>query len=264
MTDKRRAIGLRDGTAAVLFGAFLVVFACRGSTSAPPVARDPADERSQALLRANAPLPSDPRLADTYGTINARYFDSRLPPVRIRWEPRLADVGPLVADGFRLEGVTDGAVILLHPVLMDDERQFRAVLCHEMVHVALRDQARTHGPEFQARLRALLDKGAFEGVIGTDEEKQQLKQSLETRAARLSSELAELNDARAQIEAEAATLPRETLQDRTWTFNMRVRRHNEDADEYNRMVERYNLMTAYPDGLDGARMRERAVGALPR
>jgi hypothetical protein len=201
-------------------------------------------------------------LAHTYGTINAQYFESRLPPIRIRWEPRLAEVGPLVAEGFRLEGVTDGAVILLHPLLMDDERQFRAVLCHEMLHVALRDQSRTHGPEFQARLRALLEKGAFEGAIGTDEEKQQLKQALESRAASLASELSDLNAQRAQIEAEAASLSGEARQDRTWAFNTRVRRHNEDAEEYNRLVERYNLMTAYPDGLDGARLRGRSGVAV--
>jgi hypothetical protein len=216
-------------------------------------------------MRANAPLPSDPALAQAYQTINARYFASRLPPVRIRWEPRLAEVGPLIAEGFRLEGVTNGTVILLHPALADDDRRFKGVLCHEMVHVALRDHTGPHGPEFQARLRALADEGAFDGVVATDEEKQQLKHSLESRSARLTTALTELGEARARIEADAGSLSREALEDRTWEFNTRVRRHNEEAQEYNRLMERYNLMTAYPDGLDGERMRGRpGLSVLPR
>jgi poly(3-hydroxybutyrate) depolymerase len=78
----------------------------------------------------------------------------------------------------------------------------------------------------------------------------------------LSTELTELNQLRARLESEAATMPRETLQDRTWEFNTRVRRHNQDADEFNRLVEQYNLMIAYPDGLDRARVAPRPTVAV--
>jgi Zn-dependent protease with chaperone function len=240
-----------------------LVAACEQAGRDPARPVRPADEvKTDELMRANATLPSDPALAQAYREVNARFFDSRLPDVRIRWEPRLEEIGPLIAPAFRLEGVTDGNVILLHPVLEQSERQLKAVLVHEMVHVALRDRAETHGAAFQSRLRALADSGAFEGVPATDEEKQQLKASLDQRSAALSTELTELNQLRARLESEAATMPREALQDRTWEFNTRVRRHNQDADEFNRLVEQYNLMIAYPDGLDRARVAPRPTVAV--
>lgn len=207
-------------------------------------------------MRQNADRPSDPDLADAFAIVSAQYFDNRLPPVRVRWEPGLDQIGPLIAENFRLEGLTDGKVILLHPALQQDPRQLRAVLCHEMVHVALRDTSETHGPAFQARLRSLSERGAFEGVVATDEEKAALKAFLERTTHRLSSELAELSALRSRIEAEAPSLSREVLQDRVWDLNKRVREHNEAVDAFNRDVARYNLMITYPDGLD----RERLAG----
>ncbi len=209
-----------------------------------------------ALMRQNASRPSEPELVDAYATINARHFDGRLPPVRIRWEAGLDTIGPLIADGFRLEGLTDGQVILLHPALQEDPRQLRAVLCHEMVHVALRDRPEAHGPEFQSRLRALADRGAFEGVVATDEEKQALKRSLDTRTADLAREATALRDAQARLESDAPGLAREVLQDQVWEYNKRVRRHNEEVEDFNRLVAEYNAMITYPDGLD----RERLAG----
>ena len=243
----------------------LLLFGCEQPGRGPARAVKSAEElKTEELLRANATRASDPALAQAYRETNARFFDSRLPEVRIRWEPRLEEIGPLIAPGFRLEGVTDGGVILLHPILEQSERQFQAVLVHEMVHVALRDNAETHGPAFQSRLRALADRGAFEGVPATDAEKQQLKTSLEQRSAALTAELIELNQLRARLEAEASTMPRETLQDQTWAFNTRVRRHNQDADEFNRLVEQYNLMIAYPDGLDRERLTPRPAVPVAR
>lgn len=212
-----------------------------------------------ALIRQNDGRPSDPALADAYAIVNARYFNSRLPNVRIRWEAGLDAIGPLIADGFRLEGLTDGKIILLHPALQEDQRQLSAVLCHEMVHVALRDQPHSHGPDFQSRLRALAERGAFEGVIASEEEKQALKASLEARTAGLAKELVDLRDAEARIVAEAPALTREALQDRTWEHNKRVRQHNEAVDEFNRLVAQYNLMITYPDGLDRERLSGKPV-----
>jgi hypothetical protein len=245
-------------TALVLVSALIV--ACDAPARAPVVerAKGPDEARGEELLRANASLPSDPALVSAYTDINARYFDSRLPPVRIRWEERLETIGPLIAEGFRLEGLTDGRVMLLHPSLEADERQFRAVLCHEMVHVDLRDRADGHGPEFQSRLRSLADRGAFEGMVATEAEKQELQRSIEQHAARLTAELNDLRQLPARLEAEAPGLAREAVQDRVWEYNKRVRRHNDAVDEFNRLVAQYNLMITYPDGLDRQRLAGKA------
>jgi hypothetical protein len=219
----------------------------------------PEQRRMDELMRQNETRASEPALADAYDTINARYFDNRLPPIRIRWEEGLDTIGPLIAEGFRLEGLTNGKVILLNPVLEDDDRQLKAVLCHEMVHVALRDSSETHGAEFQTRLRDLAERGAFEGIVASDEEKRTLKAALDRSSARLANELSDLEQLRTRLEAEIPAMPREAAQDRLWEFNQRIRRHNEDAEEYNRKAAQYNLMTAYPDGLDSERMRTRAT-----
>jgi hypothetical protein len=239
---------------------------CSGTSVEPvrPRAVSPEQQRMDALMRQNLDRPSDPDLADAYGIINAQFFENRLPPVRVRWEPGLDQIGSLIAADFRLEGLTDGKVILLHPALQQDPRQLRAVLCHEMVHVALRDTPETHGPEFQTRLRALADRGAFEGVVATDEERAALRAALEQTTLRLSGELAELGALRSRIESEAPSLSREVLQDRVWDLNKRVREHNEAVDGFNREVERYNLMITYPDGLDRERLARKPVTAEGR
>ena len=238
--------------------AFALIAACDAPARAPDGRiKAPDEARGDELLQANAALPSDPALERAYTQINVRYFDSRLPPARIRWEDGLGTIGPLIGEGFRLEGLTDGKVILLHPELRDDDRQFRAVLCHEMVHVALRDRPYSHGPEFQSRLRALAERGAVDGIIATDEEKHQLKTSLEARTAALAKESRDLRDAEARIVAEAPALAREVLQDHTWEHNKRVRQHNESVSEFNRLVARYNAMITYPDGLDRERLSRR-------
>jgi hypothetical protein len=239
------------------------VSGCGGSSSIdaerPPRAASAEQQRMDELMRQNETRASEPELADAYAAINVEYFDNRLPPVRIRWDEGLDPIGPLIAENFRLEGLTNGKVILLHPDLERDPRQLRAVLCHEMVHVALRDRPHTHGPEFQSRLRSLAERGAFEGIVATDEEKASLKASLERTTRRLAGELADLRALQSRIEAESSSLPREVVQDRVWDFNRRVRQHNEDVDTFNRDTERYNLMVTYPDGLDRERLAGKAA-----
>jgi hypothetical protein len=234
-----------------------------GGTSVDPAQRTrlvSADQRTMdELMAQNETRASEPELADAYATVNAQYFENRLPPVRIRWEQGLDRIGPMIAENFRLEGLTNGKVILLHPALERDPRQLRAVLCHEMVHVALRDRPQSHGAEFQSRLRSLAERGAFDGIVATDAEKQQVKAELETRAANLASELTELRAAEARIVAEAPGLARDVLQDRSWDHNKRVRQHNEAVDEFNRLIAQYNLMITYPDGLDRERLKAQST-----
>jgi hypothetical protein len=233
-----------------------VLMAC-GAPSGParPAVVSAEQQRMDELMRQNESRASEPQLADAYDMMNAQYFDARLPNVRIRWDEGLDAIGPLIAEDFRLEGLTNGKVILLHPSLERDPRQLRAVLAHEMVHVALRDRNHGHGPEFQARLRALAERGAFEGIVATEAEKEELRASLDKQARRLAGELGDLTRLRDEIQAAAPSLERQALQDRVWEFTKRVRDHNERADDYNRDIERYNLMITYPDGLDRERLK---------
>ena len=272
--------------------AIAVVTACNPSrlteTARP---QSPDDAKTAELMRLNANRDADPALAEEYRRLNAQYFDGRLPPIPVRWEPRLAEVGPLIAPDFQLEGVTNGRLILLLPALQEDEQRLKRVLSHEMVHVALRDSPEVeHGPAFQDLLRDLSAKGAFTGIVATDEEKRELRRALDTREKELAAEEAELLRLRSAFEADAAAhekvvedlnartaaanqrqsgWPAESernaanatlalLQDRSWAFNGRVRQHNDAIAEFNRQVEQYNLMISYPDGLDRERMARRA------
>ncbi|HET7695250.1 MAG TPA: SprT-like domain-containing protein [Vicinamibacterales bacterium] len=246
---------------AAVVTALSTCLACGGSPRAEPRRRVVAADqvRMDDLMRQNETRASEPDLADAYAIVNAQYFDNRLPPVRIRWEEGLDAIGPMIAENFRLEGLTNGKVILLHPALAREPRQLRAVLCHEMVHVSLRETSGAHGPEFQARLRSLAERGAFVGVVATDEEKAELKTALERTTRRLAGELHELRQLQSRLDAEAPSMTREALQDRIWDFNRRVRQHNEDVDAFNRDIERYNLMITYPDGLDRERLEGRAI-----
>jgi hypothetical protein len=277
---------------AIALAILTLMSACKPSRP-PEHARPPTPDEVKIaeLIRLNANLESDPALADEYRRLNAQYFDGRLLPVPVRWEPRLAEIGPLIAEDFRLEGVTNGRLILLLPSLQGDEQQVRRVLSHEMVHVALRDRPEIeHGPEFQDMLRDLSARGAFTGIVATDEDKRALRRTLDAREKELAAEETELLALRDRFEADAAAheklvedlnartaaanlrqsgWPPEAertaanatlaqLQDRSWAFNGRVRRHNDAIAEFNRQVEQYNLMISYPDGLDRERVARRA------
>jgi hypothetical protein len=218
------------------------------------------------LMRANEGLPADPALSQQYREINTRYFNGALAPVSVRWEPRLAEVGPLIADGFRLEGATDAAqLILVNPAIRSDEATLRRVLVHEMVHVAVRVHGDDHGPVFQTYLRQLSEKGAFEGVVASDEEKASLRASLDAQSAALETEAAGLDKTRKEIQSARPTLPIAVseLNAQIADYNARVQRHNDAIAAFNRGVERYNLMIVYPDGLDRQRYERRPSLAQP-
>lgn len=242
------------------------------ATRTPSRPSSPEQARMDELLRLNAPLASDPALGSEYQVINTQFFGGRLPAVRIRWEPRLAEVGSLIAEGFRLEGATDGQVILLNPSLEGDDMGFRRTLVHEMVHVATKGQDQEHGPVFQARLRELSEQGAFVGKVATEEEKQELRRAIDTATSDLEKAEVALRQTRAQLDADTARVQAQPedpgsraavagIQNRIDLFNADIQRFNGDAARLNRQIEEYNLMVAYPDGLDRERLAQRA--ALP-
>jgi hypothetical protein len=252
-------VRLKVVTGAAL-AAVLVAFMLRALAPRPPSPVLTAEQqRTEEIFRTNRTLPGDPQLAAEYRAINARYYDDQLPSVRLRWEPRLDEIGPMIADGFRMSGVTDGTLILLNPAVQESEAEFRRVLCHEIVHIVAVSERQPHGPVFQAYLKQLLDKGAFTGIVATEAEKQERRREIDRRSADLAADEALL--ARLKTELEATSAGGGTAEEtnaRVAALNDRVRRHNDAVIEFNRSVEEYNQMVAYPDGLDRERLNARA------
>lgn len=218
--------------------------------SAPPP--PPDESRSAQLFDRNRGMVSDPDLADEFEKLNLDYFKNILPRTSVRWESGLADLGPLIADNFSVLGLTDGTQILLNPVVERDPDQRRRALCHEMVHMAVWAQDKAHGPVFQTQLRHLAEMGAFKGIVSTDEERDAALETIKRK--------------RTALEAEERTLlaDRDTL-DRTSQaaidgYNDRVQRQQNAVAEYNHLVEQYNLMVSYPDGLARERLKLRGDG----
>jgi hypothetical protein len=215
----------------------------------------PDTARSSALFDRNRSMPSDPDLASEYEDLNVEYFSNILPAPEVRWESGLTEIGPLIADGFTVQGLTDGRMILINPAIERDADQRRRALCHEMVHMAVWMQDKAHGPVFQERLRQLSLRGAFRGIVATDQEKD--------------AALAALQRLRGEIDTDERALLREresldrTRQDAVEAYNTRVRRQQADIVEYNHRVEQYNLMVSYPDGLARERLTARADGTMP-
>ena len=245
---------------AILFGIGIALMLRESPRLNPPVpsaaapARAPDQIRTEEIFRANLNQPSDPALEKEYQAINAQYFDNRLPAAKLRWESRLDEVGPLIADGFRMSGVTDGRLILLNPALQGSEEEFRRVLCHEMVHIAVVSEKAAHGPAFQQYLRQLAVRGAFRGIVATEEEKQEKRRELDRKFADLSAQADMLARQKSQIEAAAGGTAEADLNARRDDYNDRVRRHNDAVVELNRSIDDYNLMVTYPDGLDRERL----------
>ena len=220
-------------------------------SSATHSAPSPPDEASSAQLFArNRGLPSDPDLADEYEQINVEYFKNALPAPAVRWETGLAELGPLIADGFRVLGLTDGKTILLNPSIERDRDQRRRALCHEMTHMAVWKQDVAHGPIFQDRLRRLSEQGAFKGIVATDEDKDATLATLGRKHTALEAE-------ERALQADHKSLDR-TSQAAVNAYNARVLRYREDVADYNRLVEQYNLMVSYPDGLARERLKSRS------
>jgi SprT-like family len=273
--------------------------------AAPAPALSAADRRQQELLRDDLAKPSDPELLALYRTINQRHFAGRLPDMPVQWEPRLMDVGALASQRFTLEGMFghmgDRAAILLNASLRSDPAALRRALCHEMVHAYLYeigDTSTDHGPAFQTELKRLSAEGAFEGIVATDADREAQRAWLDREAVRLDADSEAVRregedierervgleeamaDMNARIGAAAArgerfsdTAAVETLNARRDAYNRRVEETNRRTEEgraalaeFNRQVERYNLMLSYPDGVeeDGLRTPKPATQQAAR
>lgn len=259
-------------------------------TSAPmPIATNPEEAREREILEQNAGKLGDPELGKEYQDINERHFGNRLPKIPVIWEPRLKEIGPLIAKDFTLEGITrlfgDKLFILLNPDLRLDRRRLKSALCHEMVHVHLfsvGDTGTKHGPAFQSILHRLSAEGAFEGKWVSESEKLGLRSWLERESGRLDVESSEFGKIRDSLEREGEDLDkavnelnaristaneqgfgwpseaeiesiksrRDLFKQRAIDFNSQVERHNADRTRFNREANRYNLIMSYPDGLD--------------
>jgi hypothetical protein len=214
----------------------------------------PDEARSSALFDRNRAMPADPDLAAEYEAINDQYFANILPPPQTRWESGLADLGPMIADQFSVLGLTDGRMILINPSVARDPDQRRRALCHEMVHMAVWLQDKEHGPIFQERLRELSLRGAFKGIVASEAEKDATLETLRRKRAALETEERALHEDR-------ETLDRSS-QSAVDAYNARVRQQQGAVADYNRLVEQYNLMISYPDGLARERLQPRADGTV--
>lgn len=219
-------------------------------SSVPPPPPDAA--RSAQLFDRNRGMAPDPDLASEYDDLNVRYFRGVMPSPHVRWEDGLGDLGPLIADNFSVLGLTDGEQILINPVSRRDPDTRRRALVHEMVHLAVWKLDAGHGPIFQEQLRQLAEMGAFKGIVATDAEKDAALAAIHQKHNDLESEEKALDADRASVDR--------TSQAAVDAFNARVERQKAAAAEYNHLVEQYNLMIAYPDGLARDRLALRADG----
>lgn len=272
-------------TLALAWSAWTVVASLEPDAPAAASGLSPVEARQREILEAAINRPGDPELGRMYADINARHFGARLPTLSVAWDPALEEVGQLAAHAFRLEGMFgvhgDRAMILMHPHLASDQAALRRALVHEMVHAFLHtigENTTSHGPRFQAELQRLSSEHAFEGIVATDAERTNLRTWLDDESARLATdndiarrEGAEIDRERLALEGAVAGMNArvahggvppdraalEALQARQAAYNRlaaeanaRAERRRRDIAELNRQIARYNLMLAYPDGLD--------------
>ena len=194
----------------------------------------PADRLRHELLDDALEQPGDAELAALYKAFNEKHFGNDLPPIPVRWEPRLTDVDRLEAGPATMKGMFgtkgDRAAILLSPSVREDTAALHRALAHEMVHAymfKMGEDSAQHGPSFQAVLRRLALEGAFQGIPSTPEERAALRTWIDEEKHRLATEEASL---------------------RQGGDEMRLERLRQDRDRLNQEIDRYNLMIVYPDG----------------
>jgi hypothetical protein len=253
--------------------------------------RTKAPSAEEAILDRFRDQPGDPELGRLFTELNAGHFSGQLPPVKVLWA---GDLDRLDAGDYRLNGMTDGRIILLKTALQADEAEARRTLCHEMVHVKLiagGNRITSHGSHFQSELRRIFESGCFIAVLASPDEKSSLKAWIDGERARLDAVRQQIDAEGAAIKVESERLDRlfaelnerinaanaagggwpsadETqaaerlrgaLNDRILAYNSAVTSHASDQARFNEAVHRYNLMLAYPDGL----AEDRAKGQAP-
>ena len=208
----------------------------------PSAGLAPADRLRHLLLDSALEQPGDPYLEALYKSFNSKHFGDDLPPIPVRWEPRMAEVdrvegGPATMKGmFGTKG--DRAIILLSPSVQDDAAELNRALAHEMVHAymfKMGEDTTDHGPAFQSVLRRL----AIEGALGN---------------ATRSDDRAELGRWIAQ---ERTRLNEETVAFNANPTSERLQRIQADQARLQQEIERYNAMTPFPDGFAGTRSTSR-------
>jgi hypothetical protein len=216
-----------------------------------PAASAPSHDKRAALIEKNLGLAGDDDLGERYDDLNARFFDGKLPKIPVRWDARLEALRVPGAPAVRIQGLwgeRDGRlVILLSSGLRGNESSLTRTLCHEMIHERLFAEGRggeKHGPAFQAELRRLFDAGAFEGVVPTEGDIEGSRTWLAQQRADLDALERDLRERRPAVDG---SRDQAAVDD----FNRLANRQRVLADQYNREVEHYNLMIAYPDGLAG-------------
>jgi hypothetical protein len=286
---------MRDRRVTILLAIVLGAAVSAGLMFAPDgvlgtAARSGPVSPEHAILEAFRNTPGDAELDRLFDELDARHFSGRLPKAKVLWA---GDLDRLDVGDYRLNGMTDGKIILLKAALQDDEAEIRRTLCHEAVHVKLiadGNRLTAHDAPFQTELRRIFEDGCFVAVFASADERASLKDWIDVERARLDA-------ARRHIEAEGATIQLESdrveqafrllndritianaagtgwpsrgetdaaeqqrtaLNDRIVAYNRAVAGNESDQARFNEAVQRYNLMLAYPDGL----AEDRAKGLI--
>ena len=244
----------------------------------------------EAILDAARHKPEDASLDLLFDQLNARHFGGRLPNVKVMWEP---DLDRLDVGDYRLNGMTNGSVILLKAALKDDADSVRRTLCHEMVHVrfiAAGNGSTTHDPSFQSELRRIFHDGCFHAIWASAEEQASLKVWIDAERTRLDAGRLQVSAQSAAIklaadevertfielnerirmansagsgwphrnEVERAERQRADANNGILAYNAAAGAIESDQAHFNEVVHRYNLMLVYPDGL----AEDRAKGLI--
>jgi hypothetical protein len=253
-------------------------------------ARPEPDSLQQAILNASRDKAGDASLGLLFDQLNTRHFGGRLPNVKVLWE---GDLDRLDVGDYRLDGMTDGRIVLIKAALKDDDADVRRTLCHEMVHVkflAAGNRSTVHDAPFQSELRRIFDDGCFPAIWASPDEKASLEEWIDSERTRLDAVRAQVDAQSAAVkletdriertfaelneriglanaagsgwpspdEAETAERQRTALNDSIVAYNSAVAANERDHARFNEAVQRYNLMMAYPDGL----AEDRAKGLI--
>jgi len=161
-----------------------------------------------AIIEESRDEPGDANLGLLFRQLNAEHFSGRLPNVKVLWSERLdrLDIG-----NYRLNGMTDGTIILVKAALKEDDADAKRTLCHEMVHVMFLTEGQkstAHDALFQEELRRIFDGGCFEAIWAPPGEKAALGEWIAAERARLDAAHAHTNAQGASIKAETERIER--------------------------------------------------------